>query len=84
MLPRHTRHSHSRLSLLVALDLDPHHHLLIRVDAVDVGERVVALGRESAFGVLGADDGEVATEGFLDFLIEVVSSQISLSDRYGE
>lgn len=79
MFPRHRRDSQTRRLLRFRLALDLDHHLLIRVEPIHLREVViVAFGGQVAFCVWSADDREVATEGFFDFLVEVVSSWCQL------
>lgn len=73
MLGRHGRDPHPRLLLGTALHLNQ--HLLEGIQLEHARERLRrALGSEAATGMRRGDDGEIASQGRFDFVVEVITA----------
>lgn len=77
MLPRHPRDSDAG-TCCRRLD-NVHHKLLKRIQIMDIGERVVALGRQLLFGMRSGDYGKIAAKRCFDFSVKMVALLVRLT-----
>ena len=75
VLPRHCSDSQSSLLLFIIVHI--HHHLLIRVQAEDLGEVICSFRGEITFRMRCADYRQIATEGFFNLLVKMISVRLA-------